>query len=121
MTFFSEKNSIFTAKISDDFFLVIDQIFRILPFFSRILRIFSMLNVVYDLFLTRKTTISEKNSFMTPFSLFILSRASDNTTSEKYWGYECMGRPPPQIWGDRPPQVLRPWLGLGPLLDLQVF
>src|SRR6218665_1168195 len=41
--------------------------FGIFPFFSQIFRIFAMLNVVYDPFLTRKTTISEKKSFMTTF------------------------------------------------------
>jgi len=34
---------------------------------------------------------------MTPFfTLLVLSRASDNTTS---WGGGYVGRPPPQIWG----------------------
>jgi len=52
-TVFSEKMSIiFTAKISDDLFLVIDQVFRIFPFFSQIFRIFTMLNVVYDPYMT---------------------------------------------------------------------
>ena len=51
-------------------------------FLSQILRIFTVLNVVYDPFFTRKTTISEKNSLTTPFfTLFVLSRASDKTTS----------------------------------------
>src|SRR6218665_1243929 len=53
-------------------FLVIDQSFQIFSFFSQIFPIFAMLNVIFDPFLTRKT----------PFvTLFILSRASDNTTS----------------------------------------
>ena len=95
MTFFSEKNSIFTAKISD--ILVIDQVFRILPFFSQILCIFTMLNVVNDPFLTRKTPF---------FTLFILSRASDNTTSQNIGGDGCMGRPPPQTLGGPSPQSL---------------
>src|SRR6218665_560229 len=38
------KISIFTAKMSDDLFLVIDQVFRIFPFFSQIVR--TMFNVV---------------------------------------------------------------------------
>jgi len=41
-------------------FFVIEQVFRILSFFSQIFRIFAtlyMLNVVYDPFLTRKNTI----------------------------------------------------------------
>src|SRR6218665_1053329 len=104
MTFFSEKNSIFTAKISDDFFLVIDQIFRILPFFSRILRIFSMLNVVYDLFLTRKTTISEKNSFMTPFFLCSYFRAHPTTLLLKnIGGTDAWAGPHLKFGGTVPP------------------
>src|SRR6218665_3710934 len=81
MTFFPEKNSIFTAKISDDLFLVIDQISRSFPFFSKIVRIFTMLNVVYDLFLTRKT----------PFLLCSYFRAHPTTTLyfSKYWGDGC--------------------------------
>jgi len=46
---FSRQKSIMT------FFLVIDQVFRIFPFFSHIFCVFTMLNVVYDPFLTRKT------------------------------------------------------------------
>ena len=35
---------------------------------------------------------------MTPFfTLFVLSRSSDNTTSQNIGGDGCMGRPPPQI------------------------
>src|SRR6218665_2371216 len=85
--FFSEKIRIFTAKISYDLFLVIDHVFRIFPFFSQISVSFTMFNVVYGPFITRTTTISEKNSFMTPFfTLFVLSRASDNTTSQNIGG-----------------------------------
>src|SRR6218665_4050440 len=87
MTFFP-KNFFMT------FYLVIDQVFRILRFFT-------VLDVVYDPFFTRKTTISEKNSLIRPFfTLFVglLSRASDNTA----WAV-----PPPQILGDRPPSPPR--------------
>ena len=99
-----EKMSIFTPKISDDLslFLVIDQVFQIF-------RIFTVLNVVCDLFFTRKATISEKNSLMTPFyfTLFVLSRAFDNTTSQNIGG-RIHGPSPPQIfWGDRPPSPPR--------------
>src|SRR6218665_860004 len=84
MRCFLGKNSIF---------LVIDQVFRIFPLFSQIFRIFTMLKVVYDPFLARKT----------PFkTLFILSCASDNTTSQNIGGDGCMGRPPPQILGKGP-------------------
>jgi len=44
---FSGKISIFTPKISDDLFLVIDHVFQILRFFT-------VLNVVYDHFFTQK-------------------------------------------------------------------
>ena len=96
---FSEKISIFTAKISDDLLLVIDLVFRIFPFFSQISRIFTVLNVVYDPFLTRKTTISEKNSFMTPFA-----RMRQHYFS-KYWGDGCMGRPSTSNFGGTVPPV----------------
>src|SRR6218665_3377750 len=72
-----------------------------------------MLNVVYDPFLTSTTTISEKNSFMTQFfTLFVLSRASDNTTSQNIGGGGCMGRLPTSNFGGTLPQFplgLRPW------------
>src|SRR6218665_1593145 len=54
--------------------------------------------------LTRKTTISEKNSFMTPFfNLFVLSRASDNTTSQNIGGRMHGPFPHLKFFGDRPP------------------
>ena len=104
MTFFSEKISTFTAKISDDLF-VIDLVFRIFPFFSQISVPLTRFNVVYDPFLTRTTTISEKNSFMTPFfTLFVLSRASDYTTSQNIGGTDAWAVPPPQsFFGTVPP------------------
>ena len=74
------KISIFAAKNSDDPFLVIDQIFQIFLCFSQIFAIFDMLNVAFD-----------------PF--WILSHASDNTTSLNIGGDQCIGRPPPQILG----------------------
>src|SRR6218665_3721869 len=89
------------------FFLVIDLVLRIFPFFSHIFCMFTMLNVVYDHFLTRKTQF---------FTLFMLSRTSDNTTSQNIGGDQCMGGPPhlkflggappptPNFGGDRPPQ-----------------
>src|SRR6218665_1591054 len=88
------------------FFLVIDLVLRIFPFFSHIFRMFTMLNVVYDHSLTRKTQF---------FTLFMLSRTSDNTISQNIGGDQCMGGPPPQIFffggGTVPPVPLglRPW------------
>ena len=77
MTVFSEKNPIFTPKISDDFFSVIDQVFPIV-------RIFIVLNVIYD-YMT--LSLQENHYFRKEFldntlsfTLFVLSRASDNTS-----------------------------------------
>src|SRR6218665_2668398 len=74
---FQEKFLIFRVKISNDLFLVIDLVLRIFSFLSHIFRMFTMLNVVYDHFLTRKTQF---------FTLFMLSRTSDNTTSQNIGG-----------------------------------
>ena len=61
---------------------------------------FTMLNVVYDVFLTRKT----------PFlTLFILQRASDNITSPNIGGTDAWAVPPPQILrGTVPPPPRSP-------------
>src|SRR6218665_961360 len=91
----SGKISIFRVKISDDLFLVIDLVLRIFPFFSHIFRMFTMLNVVYDHFLTRKPPF---------FTLFILSRISDNTASQNIGGTNAWAVPPPQILGGPSPQ-----------------
>src|SRR6218665_2957739 len=69
MRFFPEKISTFTPKISDDLF-----------FSNRPL--FTALNVVYDPFFTRKTTISDKNSLIRPcFLLCSYFRAHPTTLS----------------------------------------
>src|SRR6218665_1342752 len=101
MTFFSGEISIF---------LVIDLVFRIFPLFSQIFRIFTMLNVVgyiYDPFLTRKTPF---------FTRFILSRASDNTSSQNIGGTNAWAVPHLKFWGGpsapvpprSPPLLYRP-------------
>src|SRR6218665_2079979 len=101
MTFFSEKISIFTPKFSLDLFcLVVDQVFRIF-------RIFTVLNVVYDPFVTRKTTISKKNSLITPlFLLCSYFRAYPTTLLLKILGGWMHGPSPhpPQILGGPSPQ-----------------
>src|SRR6218665_375231 len=53
-------------------------------------------NVVFDPFFTRKTPISENNSFRTPFffTLFVLSHASDKHYFSKYWGTDACRSPP---------------------------
>src|SRR6218665_26670 len=99
MTFFLGKIYIFRVKISDDLFLVIDLVFRNFPFFSHIFHMFTMLNVVYHPFLTRKTHF---------FTRFILSRASDNTTSQNIGGTNAWAVPPPQTLGGPSPLGLRP-------------
>src|SRR6218665_1646918 len=84
---FSEKIPIFTAKISDDLFLVVDQVFLnfafLFPDFPYLCYV--KCRIIYDPFLTRNT----------PFStLFILLRASDNTASPSIGGDGCMERLP---------------------------
>src|SRR6218665_1565531 len=89
-------NDVFFGKNFPTFFSVIDQVFLIF-------RIFTVLNVVYD---RRKTTISEKNSLMTPFfTLFVLSRAFDNTTSQNIGGTDAWAIPHLKFGGTvpRPP------------------
>src|SRR6218665_2720201 len=78
-----------------------------------------MFNVVYDPFLTKRTTNSEKNSFMTPFfTLFVLSRASDNTTSQNIGGRMHGPYPHLKFLGDRPPSPPRsPPLGIYQIVD----
>src|SRR6218665_2526894 len=105
MTLFSEKISIFTPKIVMTFF-------SHRPGFFLIFRIFTVLNVVYDPFFTRKPTISEKNSLMTPFLLCSYFRAHPTTLLLKIWGGGCMGRPPTSNFGGlspSPPLGLRLW------------
>src|SRR6218665_593184 len=78
------------------FFLVIDQVFQIF-------RIFTVLNVVYDVFFTRKMTISENSLF---YSVRTFTRIRQHCFS-KYWGgYGCMGRPHLKFFGGTVPPVL---------------
>src|SRR6218665_855900 len=77
------------------FFLVIDLVLRIFNFFSHIFRMFTMLNVVYDHFLTRRPPF---------FTLFTLSRTSDNTTSQNIGGTNACSIPHLKFfWGGPPP------------------
>src|SRR6218665_2318354 len=56
---------------------------------------FTMLNVVYDHFLTRKPPF---------FTLFILSRTSDKTTSQNIGGTNAWAvHPTSNFWGTVPP------------------
>src|SRR6218665_59511 len=109
MTFFREKISIFMPKNSDDLFLVIDQVFIIFTLFFQILRIFTVLNVVYDPFFTRRATISEDHYFRkefldnTFFTLFVLLCPSDNTTFQNIGGRMHGPSPHLKFWGTVPP------------------
>src|SRR6218665_125170 len=98
------KNFHFQGKISDDLFLVIDLVLRIFPLFSHIFRMFTMLNVVYDHFLTRKP----------PFSLCSYFHAHPTTLLLKILGgTNAWAVPPPQILGGPSPQSplgLRLWI-----------
>src|SRR6218665_1874261 len=82
---------------------------EIFPFFSHIFRMFTMLNVVYDHFLTRKTQF---------FTLFMLSRTSDNTTSQNIGGINAWAVPRPQVLGGPSPQSP---LGLRPCVQSLVY
>src|SRR6218665_383663 len=111
--FFGEKFPFSRPKFLMTFSLVIDQVFPNFPFFSQIFRIFIGLLCSMSCktpLLTRKTTISE-NEFLYDIiflTLFVLSHASDNTTSQNIGGTAHGGRmhgpsPPPQIfWGTVP-------------------
>ena len=57
-------------------------------------------------YMTRKTSISEENSLMTPFFFSSYSFAHPTTLLLEILGVGCMGRPPSSIfccWEDRPP------------------
>src|SRR6218665_1710398 len=90
MTLFSEKISILAANIFD-FFLVIDQVFRIFTD--------PLLDVVYD---PSYTTLSsqEKPLF---YSFHTFAHIQQHYFS-KYWGDECMGRTPTSNFGGPSPQ-----------------
>src|SRR6218665_993146 len=88
MTILSEKNPILAAQISDDLFLVVDQVFRIFTEFP-------------DLYFVKCPTWlfpRKKNTFFYFFHTFAHIRQH---CFSKYWGDECMGRLPK--WGDRSP------------------
>ena len=93
--FFRKRFPFSSRKFLKIFFLVIDQVFQIF---------FTVLNVAYDPFFTRKTTISEKNSFIRPFfySVRTFARIRQHYFS-KYWGDQCIGRPPTPNFGGTVP------------------
>src|SRR6218665_3415210 len=96
--FFREKFPFSGVKISDDLFYSHRPGFSDFPFlFPDFFRIFTVLNVVYDPFPHKKNTF---------FTLFILSRASDNTTFQNIGGTNAWAVPHLKFFGDRPPVPL---------------
>ena len=77
-------------------FLVIDQVFKIFPFFFQI-------HVVYDPFFTRKAQVQKRIPWRHFFySVRTFARVRQHYFS-KYWGDGCMGRPPTwHFWGTVP-------------------
>jgi len=93
---FSKKIPFLTAKISDDLFFSYRPGFPNFTFlFPDFPYLYYMLNVVYDPFLTRRTPF---------FTLFILSRASDNTPSQNIGRTDAWAVPHFKFWGTVPPQ-----------------
>src|SRR6218665_654525 len=92
--------------------------------FFHIFHIFTVLNIIYDPFLHEKTSISERNSLMTPFLLCSYFRAHQTTLLLKILGDGCMGRPPSQIFGGPSPQSplgLRPCQEFMTVMVMHVF
>src|SRR6218665_246523 len=109
MTFFRKTISIFTPKISHDLS------FSHRPGFSDFPYLYCVLNVVYDPFFTRKTTISGKNSLIRPFFYSVRTFAHIRQHYfSKYWGGPM---PSPHLKFLRGPS---PQSSLG-LSELQVF
>ena len=95
------------------FFLVIDQVFRIFPYFYQIFRIFCYVQCrIWPFPHKNSRYFWKKFLYDTFFTLFALSRVSDNTTSqniENIGGDKCMGRPPRlKFMGGPSPQVSAP-------------
>ena len=96
MRYFRKKFPFLRPKFLKTFFLVIDQ-FSDFPYLYRVkCRIWPFLHKKKHYF--RKEFLDD-----TFFTLFVLLRASDNTTSQNIGGNGCMGRPPPQILGGPSP------------------
>src|SRR6218665_352649 len=100
MTFFRKKKAISTPKISNDLSFLSHRLF---------LSVFACLSCLIYCYITYKTTISEKNSFVTPFVFSSYFHTHPLTLYfSKYWWDGCMGRPPLQSLGavPRPPKSL---------------
>src|SRR6218665_296817 len=107
MTFYSEKFPFSRPKFLMTFLKSSTRFFRFFLPFPRFSLSFTMFNVMYDPFLTTRTTISEKNSFMTPFLLCSYFRAHLTTLLLKILGgTDAWAVPPPQILGGPSPLAL---------------
>ena len=105
--FFRRNISIFKAEISDDLFLVIDQVFRIFPFSSQIFRIFTMLHVLYGPLL-KKRLFQKRIPLWHHFLLCSYFRAHPTTLLLKILGGRMHGPSPHlKFWGERPPSPSR--------------
>src|SRR6218665_2308797 len=107
MTFFRKNISIFTPKNSDDLFLVIGQVFLI---FTSLFR-FSVSLLCQMSYMTLSS--QEKPLFLKKFlddtyffTLFVLSRPSDNTILLKILGGPMHGPSPTSNFGGPPPSPL---------------
>src|SRR6218665_985092 len=96
MTFFPGKISIFRAKISDDRF------FSHLPGFSDFPFLFPDFPYLYYVKCRISPFPHKKNTFF--YSVPTFTHLRQHYFS-KYWGNQCMGRPPPQIFLGTVPQV----------------
>src|SRR6218665_2930325 len=92
---FQEKFAFSGSKFLMTFFLVIDLVLRIFPFFSHIFRMFTMLTVVYDHFLIRKNH----------FSLCSYFHAHPTTLLLKILGGPMHGPSPTSNFGGTVPPV----------------
>ena len=109
---FSEKISIFTAKISDDLFLVIDQVFRIFPFFSQIVRIFYYVKCRIWPIPHKYNHYFRKEFLYDTFFYSVRTFARIRQHFSRYWGADAWAVSPPQIFGEPSSQFplgLRPW------------
>jgi len=82
-----------------------------MTFFSHLLCFLPLFwHLIYNLtymvlFFTKNLYFRSKNSFMTPFfTQFVLSHASDNTTSRNIGGTGAWAVPTTNFGGDRPPK-----------------
>src|SRR6218665_3478366 len=102
MTFFPEIMSIFTPTHFDDLF------FSHRPEVFQILRFFTVLNAVYYPFFTKKHYFRKEFLDKTIFSSVRTFALIRQHYFSKYWGDQCMGRPPPQILGGTAPPTPPP-------------